>query len=57
MPNYKKMYFALFNAVSDSINNLQKAQQNAENAYIENEAPLLPVLPVKAEKEKHAPKA
>lgn len=42
MPDYKSMYFRLFNRVSDAILILQAAQQEAENTFIEsqNEAPL-----------------
>ncbi len=35
MINYKKLYFQLFNAVTDAIEILQKAQIDAEDAYIE----------------------
>lgn len=31
------MYFNLFNKITDAIKILQKAQQEAEDAYIENE--------------------
>ena len=34
MPDYKQMYFATFNAMSDAIEILQKAQQAGESAYI-----------------------
>jgi len=34
MPDYKQMYFSLFNSVSDAIEILQKAQQTGECAYI-----------------------
>ena len=37
------MYFELFNRVSDAIEILQKAQQDAEDAYIEQRnAPVVP---------------
>ena len=43
MPDYEKMYFELFNRVSDAIEILQKAQQDAENAYVEQtDAPVVP---------------
>ena len=35
MPDYEKMYYELFNGVSDIIENLKKLQQNAEKLYIE----------------------
>ena len=34
MPNYKKMYFQLFNKVTDAIEILQQAQIDAEEEYI-----------------------
>ena len=34
MTDYKQMYFAMFNAVSDAIEVLQKAQQTGESTYI-----------------------
>ena len=37
MANYKKMYLTLFNRVSDVIDYLQKAQQEAEETYMEAE--------------------
>ena len=36
MVNYKKLYFRLFNAITDAIEILQKAQIDAEEAYIED---------------------
>ena len=33
MPDYKTMYFKLFNAVTDAVNILCKAQQDAEEIY------------------------
>ena len=35
MVNYKKLYFRLFNAITDAIEILQKAQIDAEEAYID----------------------
>lgn len=34
MDDYKEMYFTLFNATTKAINDLQRAQQEAENLYI-----------------------
>lgn len=34
MTDYQKLYTTLFNRVSDIIEELQKAQQEAEEAYI-----------------------
>lgn len=45
MPDYKKMYFELFNAVTAAIDRLQAAQCNGENAYIESEDASLILLP------------
>lgn len=36
MTNYKSMYYKLFNRISDAIEVLQAAQQEGENAYIED---------------------
>ena len=36
MPDYKSMYFRLFNRVSEAIIILQAAQQEGEDAYIED---------------------
>lgn len=35
MPDYKKLYFQLFNEVTDIIENLKRAQQKCEELYIE----------------------
>ncbi len=37
MPNYKKLYFKLFNAVTDAIEDLKQAQIDAEDAYLEDD--------------------
>ena len=42
MPNYKKMYFTLFNAVEDAINILISAQQKCEEIY-SSEIPFIPL--------------
>lgn len=34
MPDYKKLYFSLFNDVSDVIKELEKIQQESEERYI-----------------------
>lgn len=34
MPDYKKMYFMLFNKMSDLIDELQKIQQLCEEMYM-----------------------
>ncbi|MPN48314.1 hypothetical protein SDC9_195921 [bioreactor metagenome] len=36
MPDYKSMYFKLFNKVTDAICILQKAQADGEDEYIES---------------------
>lgn len=51
MPDYQKMYFDLFNAVTSAIDMLQDAQQKGEAAYIEGDMPPLIILP-EAAKEK-----
>ena len=35
MPDYEKMYFELFNGVSDIIEELKVLQQKAENLYVD----------------------
>ena len=37
MPNYKKMYLELFNAVTDAIEKLQEVQKKTAQMYIEAE--------------------
>lgn len=39
MPDYQKMYLDLFNSVTDVIEILQKAQQDAEESYISQGEP------------------
>ena len=39
MPDYKEMYLQLFNSVTDAIELLQKAQQDAEESYISQGEP------------------
>ena len=34
MPDYEKMYFTLFNAITDAVNILSEAQQKTEEIYI-----------------------
>ncbi len=34
MPDYKKMYFALFNELTDAIERLKEAQKRCEELYI-----------------------
>ena len=45
MPDYQKMYFALFNAVTTAIDQLQDAQRNGEDTYIESDNVPLTILP------------
>lgn len=49
MPNYKAMYSGLYNAMTDAIALLQKAQQDAEEAYLADDAPTLRLLTKRAE--------
>ncbi len=37
MPNYKKLYFKLFNQITDIIEKLKQIQIDAEDAYIEDD--------------------
>ncbi|NLF80178.1 MAG: hypothetical protein GX572_03180 [Clostridia bacterium] len=50
MPDYKKMYFSLMNAVTTAKEQLQNAQLAAEKAYIEDE-PVALSLPRQAEEQ------
>ena len=34
MDDYKKMYYELFNKITDAIENLKKIQQDAEESYL-----------------------
>ncbi len=36
MPDYEKMYFELFNGVTDVIEELKKLQQKVEKLYVES---------------------
>lgn len=40
MTNYKLMYLKLFNAVTDTISELQKVQSECEEMYISSEEPI-----------------
>ncbi|MEM5768978.1 MAG: hypothetical protein AAGU32_11925 [Bacillota bacterium] len=37
MPNYKTMYYALFNSLTEVMEILQKAQQEGERLFIEED--------------------
>ena len=37
MPDFKAMYFSIYNKVTDAINILQKAQQEGEKSFVECE--------------------
>jgi hypothetical protein len=45
MPDYAKMYYELFSAVTKSIEILQQAQVSAEEAYISAKEPVITILP------------
>lgn len=49
MVDYKKMYYALFNAVTTAINDLQDAQLDGESEYIETQEASLTILPTSAD--------
>lgn len=44
MPDYRSMYYQLFNRVTDAINILQAAQRDGEEAFIESRDALLILL-------------
>ena len=41
MSNYKAMYFLLFNAITDAIEVLKKAQEQGEKVFIEENETLI----------------
>ena len=41
MPDYKKMYYSLFNDVTAAITALQQAQQKTEQLYVEDAEPVI----------------
>lgn len=45
MPDYKSMYFKLFNGITDAINLLQKAQRECEEVYIKSNDTPVTMLP------------
>jgi|WetSurMetagenome_2_1015567.scaffolds.fasta_scaffold1451483_1 hypothetical protein len=49
MPDYKKMYFVLMDAVTCAIGQLQNAQLEGENAYVESETIFSPLQPPREE--------
>lgn len=49
MPDYQKMYHALFNDVTDAISKLQQAQQKTEEMYMDSKEPSLTPFPKKSE--------
>lgn len=53
MPDYKKMYFRLFNAITDAINQLENAQKRGEEAYIESNEESLVILPEQSSKKRN----
>lgn len=44
MPDYKKMYYQLFNCVSNAVKLLQEGQQSGEESYAAEVPPSLSVL-------------
>ena len=52
MPDYKKMYLALFKATEDAINILEAAQLECEEMYISAEEPEITILPAENKKER-----
>lgn len=44
MPDYAKMYRELFNAVTDAVEILQKAQIRTEELYMADENPVIQLL-------------
>lgn len=50
MPDYQKLHFALFNAVTTAVSLLQDAQRDAEETYIAQEGAFLSLLPGRTKK-------
>lgn len=55
MPDYQKMYHALFNATTDAISTLQEAQQKTEELYMDSPETVLTQLPGGGKKEPDPP--
>ncbi len=51
MPDYQAMYYQLFNAQTDAIRILQKAQKTAEQMYIDSPEPDVVLLSSKTPEE------
>lgn len=51
MPDYQKMYHALFNDVSDAITKLQQSQQKTEEMYMNSPETILTQIPGGGKKE------
>ena len=50
MADYKKMYYHLFNKITDMIGDLQEVQKQAEELYLEqNDDTVIPELPSRAD--------
>lgn len=50
VPDYKKMYLALFKASEDAINLLVAAQRECEELYMASEEPKIALLPAENDK-------
>ena len=51
MPDYAKMYRELFNAITDAVEILQKAQLRTEELYMEDDDPVIRLLRPEPEKQ------
>ncbi len=51
MPDYAKMYYTLFNPETESIEILQRAQQDTEEMYISAKEPEIHLLHAENQKE------
>lgn len=54
MPDYKSMYFSLFNSVTDAIEILKAAQQKGEDTYISNNEEPIHLIKTPSDKPKAA---
>lgn len=44
MADYKKMYYLLFNKITDTISELQEVQQQEEEMYVSADEPVIKIL-------------
>ncbi len=55
MPDFKAMYYALYNTISATIESLEAVQRNMEDAYMESAEPTLHIVSDQFHEEKRMP--